>query len=122
MNMRAAKVLTLALVSDRVALGRLAQSLALDGGLTDGAEKRFALEISVDGLEQLLTAHFADVTQTALDAMAPAVQRRALSKLYYHGRDGRKRNAAQRARAKLLATVEHWQRRVRERMATEGVR
>ncbi len=120
MNARAAKVLTFELPSDRAALGRLAQSLALDGGLTDGAEKRFGKEISVAGLRQLLDAHFADVTQTAIEAMAPRVQRRTLEKLYYDGNDGRKHNAALRAREKLLATVEHWQKRLREQMATEN--
>ncbi len=120
MTARAAKVLTFDLPSDRAALGRLAQSLALDGGLTDGAEKRFGKEISVAGLRQLLDAHFADVTHTALDAMAPRVRRRAVHKLYYQGNDGRKHNAAQRAREKLLATVQHWQQRLRDRMALEN--
>lgn len=120
MTARASKVLTFALPSDRATLGRLAQSLALDGGLTDGAEKRFGKEISVEGLQMLLAAHFADVTQTAIDSMAPRVQRRTLEKLYYSGNDGRKINAAQRAREKLLATVEHWQKRLREQMATEN--
>ena len=117
---RVSQVLTFDVPTDRAALGRLAQSLALDGGLTDGAEARFGKEISVEGLAMLLRAHFADVTQTALAAMAPRVQRRALAKLYYQGNDGRKRNAAQRARANLLATVEHWQNRLREQMAIEG--
>ncbi len=119
-KVRACKVLVFALSSDRAALGRLAQSLALEGGLTDRAEARFGKEISVDGLDQLLSAHFADVTQTALDAMAPRVQRRALEKLYYHGNDGRKHNAAQRAREKLLATVESWQKKIRAQMAAEN--
>ncbi len=120
MSDRAAQVLTLA-PPDRAALGRLAQSLALDGGLTDGAEKRFAREVSVNGLRLLLDSHFADVTQTALDSLTPRVQRRALEKLYYTGNDGRKRNAAQRAREKLLTTVQYWQKRVSDQMAAERV-
>ena len=119
---RAAQILTFATSSDRAALGRLAQSLVLDGGLTDGAERRFAREISVAGLQQLLDGHFADVTQTALDALAPKVQRRALARLYYDGSDGRKRRGAENARAKLLATVQHWQAKLKQQMAAEGVR
>ena len=120
MSERPSQVLEFTIASDRAALARFAQSLAIDGGLTDGAERRFGKEISVEGLAMLLQAHFADVTQTALAVMPPRVQKRVMAKLNYQGNDGRKRNASQRARANLLATVEHWQKRLRKQMAIEG--
>ena len=120
MTARASQVLEFDFPSDRQALGRLAHSLVMDGGLTDGAEKRFGREISVDGLRMLLDAHFADVTQTALAALPEHVQQKVLGRLYYSGNDGRKRNAAENARAKLLSTVEYWQARVKQQLVTEG--